>query len=77
MYYYRDIDQKEIDLLIVKGNKLYPIEIKKSKEQANPDKNFAVLKQFNKEFEPGIILCMTDELIPYNRESWFVPVASL
>ena len=32
LYYYRDIDKKEIDLLILKGNKAYPIEIKKSKE---------------------------------------------
>ena len=45
-YYYRDIDKKEIDLLIVEGDKLYPIEIKKSKEPAKPDKNFGVLQQF-------------------------------
>lgn len=31
LYYYRDIDKKEIDLVIIKGNKIYPIEIKKSK----------------------------------------------
>ena len=77
LYYYRDIDGKEIDLLMVKGDKMYPIEIKKGKEPAEPDKNFSVLKKFNMEVEPGIILCMADDLIPYNRESWYVPVAAL
>lgn len=28
LFYYRDIDRKEIDLLIVEGNAMYPIEIK-------------------------------------------------
>ncbi len=37
LYYYRDIDQKEIDLLLIKGDKIYPIEIKKSKSPSNPN----------------------------------------
>lgn len=77
LYYYRDIDKKEIDLLIVEGDKFYPIEIKKSKEPAKPDKNFGVLQQFKMDVQPGIILCMSDELIPYNRESWYCPVSVL
>lgn len=75
--YYRDIDKKEIDLLFVEGDKMYPIEIKKGKEPARPDKNFGVLKQFHLDVQPGIILCMSDELIPYNRESWYCPVSVL
>ena len=77
LYYYRDIDKKEIDLLIAEGDKLYPIEIKKSKEPAKPDKNFGVLQQFKMDVQPGIILCMSDEFIPYNRESWYCPVSVL
>lgn len=77
LFYYRDIDKKEIDLLIAKGDKLYPIEIKKSKEPAKPDKNFGVLQQFKMDVQPGIILCMIDELIPYNRESRYCPVPVL
>ncbi len=75
--YYRDIDKKEIDLLIVKGDRMYPIEIKKGKEPAKPDKNFSVLKQLKMKVEPGIVLCMTNELIPYNREAWYVPISIL
>ena len=77
LYYYRDIDQKEIDLLIVEGDMMYPIEIKKGKEPSNPGKNFKVLQQFKLQVEPGIILCMSDELIPYDRESWYCPMSVL
>lgn len=75
LFYYRDIDKKEIDLLIVEGDKMYPIEIKKSKEPAKPDKNFSVLSRLAADIQPGIILCMSDELIPYNREAWYCPIS--
>ena len=74
LYYYRDIDKKEIDLLIVEENKLYPIEVKKSKLPSNPDKNFSVLNKFKLDVQPGIVICMSDELFPYNRETWYCPV---
>ncbi len=77
LYYYRDIDKKEIDLLIKEENRLYPIEIKKSKHPANPDKSFSVLKKFKLDVQPGVIMCLSDELIPYNRESWYCPISVL
>lgn len=77
LFYYRDIDKKEIDLLIVESDKMYPIEIKKSKQPSKPDKNFGVLQQFDMEVQPGIVLCMSDELVPYNRESWYCPISVL
>lgn len=77
LYYYRDIDKKEIDLLIVEGDMIYPIEIKKGKNPTHPDKNFQVLEKFKMKIQPGLILCMSDELIPYNREVWYCPVSIL
>lgn len=77
LYYYRDIDRKKIDLLIAEGDKLYPIEIKKGKQPSHPDKNFDVLSQFKRNVQPGIILCMSDELVPYNRQSWYCPISVL
>lgn len=77
LYYYRDIDKKEIDLLIIEGDKIYPIEIKKGKAPTDPDKNFHVLQQFKMKVQPGIILCMSDELIPYDRQAWYCPVSVL
>jgi len=74
LYYYRDVDGKEIDLLQISGNKLYPIEIKKAKNPANPDKNLSALEKLGLEVQPEIVLCMSDELIPYNRNVWLCPV---
>lgn len=77
LYFYRDFDQKEIDLLIIEANKVYPIEIKKGKTPNHPDKNFHALKKFGMEIQPGIILCMTDDFIPYNRSTWYFPISAL
>ena len=77
LYYYRDIDGKEIDLLIVEGNDVYPIEIKKSKNPANPDKNFGVLNKLKMNIKPGIVICMVNELLPFNRNTWLCPAKIL
>ena len=77
LFYYRDTDKKEIDLLVVNGDQITPIEIKKGKEPSKPDKNFNVLQQFHLDVQPGIILCLSDELIPFNRQSWYCPVSVL
>lgn len=74
LYYYRDVDGKEIDLLIVENNKLYPIEIKKGKQPSNPTKNFDVLKKFEMDIQPALIMCMCDELTPLNRNTWYCPI---
>ena len=77
LYYYRDIDKKEIDLLIIEEDRLYPIEVKKSKQPSNPEKNFSVLYKYKLDVQPGIVICMSDELIPYNREVWYCPISVL
>ncbi|MDI9471236.1 MAG: ATP-binding protein [Bacillota bacterium] len=77
LYYYRDIDKKEIDLLIIEGDRIYPIEIKKSKQPSRPDRNFGVLQKFHLDVQPGVVLCMSDELIPYKRDVWYCPISVL
>lgn len=77
LYYYRDIDGREIDLLLVEGDKIYPMEIKKAKAPDHADKNFRVLTKLKLELQPGVILCMADEMIPFNRETWYFPVAAI
>lgn len=77
LYYYRDIDQKEIDLLIVGANCLYPIEIKKSSDPSNPDKNFSVLSKFKLEIKTGLIMCLVDEVRPLNRQCYLIPVTAV
>lgn len=77
LYYYRDIDKKEIDLVIADAEKIYPIEIKKGKMPKHPDKNFNVLDKLKMEVQPGLVFCMSDELIPYNRNAWYCPISML
>jgi predicted AAA+ superfamily ATPase len=77
LYYYRDKDQKEIDLIYLEGSDIYPIEIKKSVYPQNADKNFKVLEKYQLNICPGIIICMNDELIPYNRNAWYCPISIL
>lgn len=74
LYYYRDIDKKEIDILIVDAENIYPIEVKKNKSPNHPDKNFSVLQKFKLNVKPGIIICLSDELIPYNKNCWYCPI---
>ena len=75
LYYYRDIDKKEIDLLMIGANKIYPMEIKKAKSPSNPDKNFSVLNKLGMEIMPGLILCTADELFPINRNVYLCPIS--
>ena len=75
LYYYRDIDKKEIDLLIVDAENIYPIEIKKNKSPNHADKTFEVLNKFKMNVKPGLIICLSDELIPYNRNCWYCPIS--
>lgn len=77
LYYYRDIDGKEIDLLFMEGDKVYPVEIKKAKMPEHADKNFSVLSKLKRSVQPGIILCMADEMLPFNRDTWYFPVSAI
>ncbi|MCC8080877.1 MAG: ATP-binding protein [Lachnospiraceae bacterium] len=77
LYFYRDVDRREIDLLVVEGENLYPIEIKKSKSPTHPDKNFKVLDRLHLNVQPGIVICMSDGLMPFNRQTWLMPAAAL
>ena len=77
LYYYRDVDKKEIDLLLTAGQALIPIEIKKSKNPLGADKNFGLLERLHAEVKPGLVVCMTDELLPLNRKAWLCPASVL
>ena len=73
VYFYRDKEQKEIDLIIEQNGKLYPIEIKKS---ANPTKdmisNFSVLEKV-KEVGEGAIICMYDRILKLDEKNTIIP----
>lgn len=77
LYYYRDVDKKEIDLLIVEDDTIYPIEIKKSKNPQDVGKVLGVLNKYKMKVAPMIVLCMSEELIPFNRDVYLCPVTKI
>ena len=74
IYYYRDTDGKEIDLILEYNGTVYPVEIKKS---GNPGKsavkNFAVLHNSGKNTGEGAVLCLYDKVLPLDKMSWLIP----
>lgn len=74
LYFYRDIDQKEVDLIYATANALYPIEIKKSIAPTKPTKNFKVLSKFNIEIKVGLVIDTCDKIRPINEKTYSIPV---
>jgi len=78
IYYYRDKDKKEIDLLIVQNDVIYPLEFKKT---ANPGKNairhFQVIEKLGKKIGEGGVICLTQMLLPIAPGVNAIPVGYL
>lgn len=75
LYFYRDSNGKEIDLIIEKNNTLYPIEIKKSSSpKKSAIKNFPVLEKTSSQIGQGNVVCLSDDLLPIDDKNHIVPV---
>ena len=77
-YFYRDKDQKEIDLLIIQDGTVYPLEFKKS---ASPDKHmiqhFQVLQKLKMPIGPGGVICLAQQSLPLTERVLSIPVSVL
>lgn len=75
LYYYRDKDAKEIDLIAERDGRLHPIEIKKT---AAPEKkmirSFSVIERVPLLRGTGAILCLTERLGAFDRENLIIPI---
>ena len=87
LFYYRDSNTREIDLIIWQGDTLFPIEIKKSANPAGATKHFSALKpvaddknfdettkQMKRNIGPGCVVSLTNDLRPIDKKNWNVPV---
>lgn len=75
LYYYRNNNQKKIDLLILDNNKIYPVEIKKSSDPGREAiKNFDVVKKFNMDIGNGVVLCMSRDIFAVDENNYYVPI---
>ena len=76
IYYYRDRDQRKIDVVIEEDGKLYPIEVKMT---GNPTKamgkHFSALVNIpGKTRQPGIILCQYDKKLYLKEDMIALPI---
>ena len=75
MYYYRDKDMKEIDIMLEHDGVLNPIEIKKT---SNPGteltKVFGLLDRTSMPRSKGAVICMKPQIGAIDRDNYIVPV---
>ena len=75
LYFYRDRDSKEIDVILEGNGKLYPLEIKKT---ATPDcrmvRTFDVIEKSPLTRGTGAVLCMAQEFSAFDRDDLIVPI---
>lgn len=89
LYFYRDSNKKEIDLLIYQDGVLTPVEIKKGAAPKDATKNFSVLAPIEKnpseeavftgtahlktKIGTGAVVCMPADMIPIDEKNWYIP----
>lgn len=75
LYFYRDRDAKEIDVIMEGDGKLCPLEIKKT---VTPDKRiiraFGVIDKSPLQVGTGAVLCMTEQFGAFDRDNLIVPI---
>ena len=63
--YYRDKEQREIDLLIESGDAVFPVEFKKSSTPKSDDvKHFGILERRRVPAKKGALICTCPEVMP-------------
>jgi uncharacterized protein len=77
-YFYRDRDQREIDLLIVQDGIIHPVEFRKS---ASPGRDavraLGALKKLDHEVGPGAVVCLVESSLPLTAGVVTVPVGAV
>jgi predicted AAA+ superfamily ATPase len=76
LYYYRDKDKNEVDLLISNGDTLHPIEIKTTGDPTKSMVNaFRCINDIpGKKPGTGAVICMAKERMPLIDDVWILPV---
>ncbi len=74
IYYYRDKDQHEVDLIIDSFDSIYPIEIKKGINPVSHTKKFTILKKYKKRINTGLVIDSSNKVFPINDEVYYCPI---
>lgn len=77
-YYYRDLDQKEVDLVIETGDSLYPVEFKKTATPSSTaSKHFHLLEKLGKKVGHGAVFCFVEQDVVLSEDVTAIPVGYL
>lgn len=75
LYFYRDRDTKEIDVIMERDGRLFPLEIKKT---VSPDNRltrvFRTIDKSPLQRGTGAVLCMAEQLGAFDRDNLIVPI---
>lgn len=77
-FYYRDKDQREIDLLLVQDGVAYPLEIKKTAAPGKDDvRHFQALERLGLPIGPGGVICLAQQSLPLTATTVSIPAWSI
>ena len=77
-FFYRDKDQKEIDLLIVRDGIIHPLEFRKTASPGRSDvRHFRALKRLGLPVGEGGVICLVEQLLPLSEDAYAIPVAAM
>ena len=76
LYFLRDGNKREIDLIIHQNNTLYPLEVKSHSEPDPKDiQHFAILDGIkNVDIGEGGVICLASELLPLKNQHKIIPL---
>ncbi|MBN1931338.1 MAG: ATP-binding protein [Desulfobacterales bacterium] len=78
IYYYRDKDKKEVDLLIVQDGMIYPLEFKKTASpKKDAVKHFSILEKLKMPIGYGGVICLSEHCLPLTEKTSVIPVSAL
>ncbi len=77
IYYYRDVDQREIDLILIENGKIHCVECKNGVSYSLSDvRNFNIIKSSTKyEFGTSCIICNTDSIYSLDENIYVFPIS--
>lgn len=77
-FFYRDKDQKEIDLLIVQDEVIHPLEFKKSASPGRDSvRHFRTLARLDRLVGPGGVICLAESSLPLADGVVTIPVGAV
>ena len=76
LYYYRDTDKNEIDLVITDGDYLHPVEIKTTSDPTKAMvKAFRLLEKIpTKKVGTGVVICLAKQRLLLTENVWILPM---